>query len=70
MSHGVDHGGKSYDPKKNWLSVGYYATVMSLVLDVETEGGSAWDSGPTSTVGGNSSGFFNLGATPGACSGR
>lgn len=49
MSHGVVHD-KAYNPSRNLVSVGYYGTAMSLVLDLQTEGGLVWDAGPTSTV--------------------
>lgn len=59
MSHGVVHDG-SYDPSRNWVSVGYYCTQMSLVLDMNVEGGLVWDAGPTSTVG-TASTSWNIG---------
>jgi hypothetical protein len=59
MNHGIAHTNKeyqSYNPGPNWLSVGYYATDMSLVLELLTDG-DVWDSGPSSTVGSNTTGF-------------
>jgi hypothetical protein len=59
MTHGVSHKDSNYTPGPNWVSVGYYATAMSLKLDLVDGGTGAeiWDSGPTSTVGSNSTGF-------------
>jgi hypothetical protein len=62
MSHGVAHGNKEYqpyNPNPNWVSVGYYANHMSLVLELLTDG-DVWDSGPQSTVGSSTTGF-NIG---------
>jgi len=59
MNQGIAHGNKDYQPYNpvpNWVSVGYYATGMSLVLELLPEG-TIWDSGPTSTVGSNTTGF-------------
>jgi hypothetical protein len=59
MNQGISHGNKDYqpyDPVPNWVSVGYYATSMSLVLELLPDG-TIWDSGPTSTVGSNTTGF-------------
>jgi hypothetical protein len=59
MSHGIAHGNKEYqpyNPTPNWVSVGYYANHMSLVLELLTDG-DVWDSGPHSTVGSNTTGF-------------
>jgi hypothetical protein len=62
MTHGVSHGGGAYDPSTNWVSVGYYANAMSLVLGVvnDAPGAEIWDAGPTSTVGTDTS-SFNIG---------
>lgn len=65
MSHGVMHSEGSYNPETNWVSVGYFATHMSLVLEISGDGDkseySCWDCGPTSTVGENST-SFSIGA--------
>lgn len=71
MSHGVAHGNKDYQPyypTPNWVSVGYYAPSMSLVLEL-IGNGSVWDSGPTSTVGSSSTGF-NIGGNLGGMVGE
>jgi hypothetical protein len=57
MDHGVTHKNKSYNPKSNWLSVGYYATDMQIELELATANGSIWDFGPTSSVGSSTTGF-------------
>ena len=66
MSQGIQHG-QPYKPAPNWLSVGYYAPAMSLVLELKGNG-VVWDSGPGSTVGSNSTGF-NIGANLGFMAG-
>jgi hypothetical protein len=63
MIHGIAHGNKvyeSYSPADNWLSVGYYAPSMSLVLELQPNG-TIWDSGPTSTVGSDDITGFEIG---------
>ena len=62
LTHGVLHSEMPYVPSRNWVSVGYYATEMSVVLDLagHPEKAVVWDAGPTSTVGQNSVGF-NIG---------
>lgn len=59
FSHGVHHKG-AYDPSSNWVSVGYYATDMTLVFELRDADAIIWDSGPTSTVGAHQVGF-NIG---------
>ncbi len=61
FSHAVSHAGGSYNPSRNIVSVGYYATQMILNLELLTPEGQIWDAGPGSTVGSNSTGF-NIGA--------
>lgn len=56
FSHGVSHQ-KEYHPGKNLVSVGYYATEMSLNLELHDSDAMVWDSGPTSTVGANQTSF-------------
>ena len=56
FSHGVSHK-NSYNPSTNWVSVGYYATEMSLNLETKDQDTIIWDSGPTSTVGATQTGF-------------
>ena len=68
MSQGVKHGDGDYNPSLNWVSVGYYCTLMSLVLELVGNDGTVWDAGPTSTVGSNTTTFSiggNLSATGG-----
>lgn len=73
MRHSVTHGDDqyaTYAPRRNWASVGYYATQMSLVLEAATDeeappaegapAGRLWDAGPVTTVGSNST-SFNIG---------
>jgi hypothetical protein len=64
MTHGVSHSGGDYDPGRNWVSVGYYATRMSLTLTLRNDGPGCqiWDAGPTSTVG-SSTTSFNIGGS-------
>ena len=53
LSHGVAHKDMPYSPETNWVSVGYYAKNMSLVLDLvnPSEKAKLWEAGPSSTVG-------------------
>ncbi len=64
FQHGVQHGNppRSYEPSENWVSVGYYCTQMALYVELQTSDERAilWDSGPTSTVASESTGF-NIG---------
>jgi hypothetical protein len=64
FQHGIQHGNppRTYDPAASWVSVGYYSSLMSLYIELLTDDSAAtlWDSGPTSTVGSESTGF-NIG---------
>lgn len=64
LTHGVSHAGGAYNPATNWVSVGYYATRMSLSIELQNDspGCEIWDSGPTSTVGSDTTGF-NIGGS-------
>lgn len=57
VAHGVEHNGDVYHPKDNWVSVGYYANHMKLLLELTDPDGLVWDAGPTSTVGASSTSF-------------
>jgi hypothetical protein len=59
FSQAASHPG-GYNPVTNWFSVGYYATEMSLALELKDKDAVVWDSGPTSTVGAHQTGF-NIG---------
>jgi hypothetical protein len=61
FSHAVSHR-DAYNPAANWVSVGYYATDMTLRLELDDPNAVIWDAGPTSTVGGNQTGF-NIGGS-------
>jgi hypothetical protein len=61
MSHGILHSDGAYDPEPNWVSVGYYAMYMSLLLELTTDGATVYDYGPISTVGSDST-SFSIGA--------
>jgi hypothetical protein len=75
FSHSVTHNAEPnqvYNPGLNWVSVGYYGTDMSLVLELlqdpaATPGngaaadvGRVWEAGPPTTVG-SSSASYNIG---------
>jgi len=52
MRHGVLHEAEpDYTPSPNWVSVGYYATEMSLQIGLHGGSGVVYDQGPLSTVG-------------------
>ena len=64
MTHGVAHNNPAdnpYNPSPNWVSVGYYANLMSLSIELLGTEGLVWEAGPTSTVGSHTT-SFSIGA--------
>ena len=58
FGHGIIRGNDE-SPSNNTVSVGYYATTMSLMLELanDPEGAVLWDYGPGSSVGQTTTGF-------------